>query len=374
MKKTAFFLIFLGLLFGFFDLVSADQEVELKFFYSRTCPHCAEERAFLEGEIAEKYPEIEIEKFSVSENIEFLKLLYKKYEVPREEQGLVPVLFIDNEYFLGFSEEIGNKIEKCIESKIKGEESCGPEEEDLDISLPLIGKINVSDYSLPALSAVLGFFDGFNVCSLGALVLILGLVLALRERKKMLLYGGIFIGTTALIYGLLIVVWHQIFTALASYLRSMEIIIGVLGVCGGVYFLREFIRFRKYGPTCQTQGTVSRINLKIKKILQEADSIIMVIGSLLVFAAAITIVEFPCSAAIPVFFAGILAEAQLPAALYLLYIAIFVLFYMLDEIIVFLIAFFTMTIKMASPKFVTWITLLEAMILLGLGLYYLFGI
>jgi len=45
---------------------------------------------------------------------------------------------------------------------------------------------------------------------------------------------------------------------------------------------------------------------------------------------------------------------------------------MLDEIIVFLIAFFTMKIWLASSKIVVWITLLEAIILLALGFYYLF--
>ncbi len=377
MRKIAFSLFLLGLIFTSFSFVSADQrDVGIKFFYSKTCPHCAQERIFLENEIADEYPQIEIEKLLVSENINLLKSFYQEYEVPKSEQGMVPILFIEEEYFLGFSEEMGEDIKEYIESKIKGEEPYAPKEKDSRASLPFLGKVDASKYSLPALSVILGFFDGFNVCSLGALVLILGLVLALREKKKILLYGGIFIGTTALVYGLLIVLWHQVFTALASYLRSMEIIIGVLGICGGFYFLKEFIRFRKYGPTCQTQGqgVVSKITLKIKKTLQESDNIIVILGSLLIFAAAITIVEFPCSAAIPVFFAGILAEAQLPATLYLLYIAIFVLFYMLDEIIVFLIAFFTMTIKMASPKFVTWITLLEAMILFGLGFYYLFGV
>jgi len=49
------------------------------------------------------------------------------------------------------------------------------------------------------------------------------------------------------------------------------------------------------------------------------------------------------------------------------------LFYMFDEIIIFLIAFFTMTVKLTSAKFVTWITLIESIVLFLLGFYYLFG-
>ncbi len=373
-KKTLFFVLILILFLSFFSLVSAQGKIELNFFYSKTCPHCAKEKTFLENEIVSKYSQVELNKLLISENVDFLKDFYKEYDVPEAKYGLVPILFIDGNYFLGFNEEIGEEIEECILSKIEGEkEPCPSSEKEDIVSIPFLGKIDASKYSLPALSVVLGFFDGFNVCSLGALVLILGLVLALRERRKIFIYGGVFIGTTALIYGLLIVVWHQIFSFLASYLRGMEILIGVLGICGGAYFLREFIRFRKYGPTCQNQGNISKFTLKIKKTLQESESIILIIGSLLSFAAIITIVEFPCSAAIPVFFASVLAEAQLPVSLYLLYIAIFVLFYMIDEIIVFLIAFFTMSIRIASPKFTTWITLLESVILFILGFYYLFG-
>ena len=46
---------------------------------------------------------------------------------------------------------------------------------------------------------------------------------------------------------------------------------------------------------------------------------------------------------------------------------------MLDEIIIFLIALFTMNIKFASSKIMTWLALIEAIVLFGLGFYYIFG-
>jgi len=46
----------------------------------------------------------------------------------------------------------------------------------------------------------------------------------------------------------------------------------------------------------------------------------------------------------------------------------------LDEIIVFLIALFTMKIRLASNKFVIWLSLIEAIVLSAFGLYYLSGI
>jgi len=156
----------------------------------------------------------------------------------------------------------------------------------------------------------------------------------------------------------------------------MEIIIGLLGICGGLYFFREFIRFKKRGPTCNISAgskITDKFFPKIQNFLESSKSPLLIIGCVFSFAAIITIVEFPCSTAVPVVFAGILAKAHLSLFGYLFYIAVFTAFYMIDEIIVFFLALFTMNIKIASPSFTVWLTLLEAAILLLLGIYYLFG-
>lgn len=398
MKKIVFAIFVLGLLFAIFNPVSARladgqaKEIEVDFFYSPACSHCAQQWKFLK-ELKEKYPEIKIKRLSIyqKDNVELLKEVYKEYNIPSEYYGMVPLTLIDTKYFVGFNKEIGENIENCI-LELMGE-SClaececekhrEPSEGEFTlvslegkIKLPLIGEINIKKYSLPVLAVILGGLDGFNVCSLGALVLILGLVLAPKSRKKVLVFGGIFILTTAIVYGLLIVLWYQIFSLLVPYLRLMQILIGLLGIGGGTYFLREFIKFKKQGPTCEI-GTgkqmISRFSSKFQKQLQESRNILLLLGIVLLFAAVITIVEFPCSAAVPVVFAGILSQAHLAGFFYLLYISLFLLFYMLDEIIVFLLAFLTMKVWLASGRTLTWITLAEAVILFGLGFYYLFG-
>ena len=391
MRKGILF-ISIFVLLASFNFVFAQDKVKIIFFYGETCPHCAAEKSFLD-ELTKEYPEIKINSFAVSKNVELLMQLYQDYDVPQEIYGLVPITFIENKYFLGFSQEIGQRIKDCvleiIEDSTNGE-PCDSEEpteeppEDVStpfdwkkpISLPFIGEIDPAKYSLPALAVILGFFDGFNVCSLGALVLILGLVLSLRSRMKILFFGGIFILTTAIIYGFLIVLWYKLFEFLSSYSRAMQILIGLLGLGGGIYFLWQFIKFRKQGPVCETAtagGIVSRFSSKIQEAFKKPGNFLGVVGALLLFAGIITIVEFPCSAFVPVSFAGILAEADLPTFLYGSYVALFVLFYMLDEILVFLIATWKMTIWLASPKFVTWITLIESIFLFLLGAYYLVG-
>lgn len=113
---------------------------------------------------------------------------------------------------------------------------------------------------------------------------------------------------------------------------------------------------------------------QFRSLIQNKARTLTIFFAVLLFAIVITVVEFPCSAAVPVAFAGMLTKAQLPGWLYVFYIALYVVLYMLDELLVFFIAFFTMKLWLTSPKFVTWITLAESLILFGLGAYYLLGL
>lgn len=377
MRRWVLTILIFILILANFSFVFSAEKLQIHFFYSTICPRCAVEQKFLE-EIEQKYPEVEINRYLTGDpkNQDLLRELSRQHNAERYI-GLVPLTFVGEDFFLGFdnAEGIGKKIENSIQGQI-GQIEKPPTEPEKKVTLPLIGELDTSKYSLPLLTIVMGALDGLNICSLGALVLILGLVLALRSRTKILILGSIFVLTTALVYGLLIVLWYELFSFLSPYLKAMEILIGTLGIGGGIYFLRQFIKFRKQGPVCEaeTGGIVSRFSYQIKEAFKKPGNILGIIGAVFLFAGVITIVEFPCSAAVPVVFAGLLAKAKLSTFSYLFYIALFVLFYMLDEILIFLVAVFKMTVWLASPKFVTWVTLIEAIFLFLLGVYYLVGL
>lgn len=355
----------------------SQKNFEINFFYSATCPHCLAEQKFLD-KIEAEYSEVKVSRylFDDSRNQKLLRDLSKEHGAERY-LGLVPLTFAGEDFFVGFDnpEGIGREIEASIQRQTAEAKTSLKPEQKRKIKIPFIGERDLSQYSLPVQAIVLGFFDGFNICSLGALVLILGLVLALRSRKKILIFGGIYILTTAIVYGLLIVLWYKLFSLLASYLRLLEILIGLLGIGAGVYFLKQFLKFRKQGPFCEMslgKRIMSIFSRRMQPSFDGSGNIIFLALSVLAFAVIITLVEFPCSAALPVFFAGTLAKANLSTLAYLTYIMVFLFFYLLDEIIVFLLAIFKLKIWLESGKFATWIALVEAIVLFGLGGYYLF--
>lgn len=376
-KLLSFLFIFTACLI-FCSQVLSSSLTQINFFYSSTCPHCAKAKEFL-TDLKKNNSQLVLNQYEVSQNNQQLIEFYKKYKVPTQSQGLVPVIFIDKQYFIGFSEEIAQQIKQCIigingQPETTNQKECSSEK---NITLPIVGKLNPSKFALPVIAIILGIMDGFNVCSLGALLIILALVLALKSRFKTLVFGGAFIITTAFVYGILIFFWYQLFNLITPYLRKMELLIGIFTIGGGIYFFKEFVKFKKQGPTCNigpAQKIEGGFSKKFQSLLENKAKTLTIIISILLFALVITIVEFPCSAAVPVAFAGILTKAQLPGWLYLIYIILYVAFYMFDELLVFLIAFFSMKLWFASPKFIIWITLAESLIMFSLGTYYLFGL
>lgn len=364
--KRIFLVIFLTFLFLTPSLsLAKSSDTTIHFFTSPTCPHCLAAKNFFNELAADERVSFELQEYDISRNVWRAQEFYKDYKVPNAQQGLVPAIFIDDEYYIGFNENTKQDIIAYLLEQETERSSL--------TKIPLLGEVNLKNLSLPVLAITLGVVDGFNVCSLGALIIILGLVMVLGSRRRIILLGGAFILTTAIIYGLMIFVWHQFFSLIAPYIRSLEMLIGLLAIAGGIYLLREFYKAYKSGPVCSTNNLMSRLTPKIEKIFKNKTNWAVLLGAVIIFATVVTVVEFPCSAFLPVLFTGILVESGISFNASIGYIGLYMVFYLLDEIIIFLIAVATMRIKIVSPKFIIFFNLLAALIFLFLGAYYLLG-
>lgn len=378
---------------------------EIHFFYSETCPHCADQKEFHEY-LLEKYPDLVINSYNIAkpETNEILKDFTERYDAEKYF-GLVPLTFIGESYIVGFNtpETTGSSIELVLIKDDPGlmaeAEFCDEENGELCIVDPgeadPFGEDNVVDsenytiinqasrlsdfgldaenFSLPVLSVILGFLDGFNVCSLGALMLILSLVLTFKSRKKVLLFGGIFILITGITYAGLIFIWFFLFGILSSLANFLEVLIGILGLIGGFLFLRQYFRYKKYGPTCEISSspTITKITRKIQNIFSQQRSTWVIATAIALFAFVVTVIEFPCSAVIPVAFAAILTDFGVGLGLKALYIGIFMFFYLLDEIIIFLIGVYTLRIWTGGQNMTTKLVLVQAILFLVIGAFYI---
>ena len=371
-KKILNILIF-SLIFFCLNFALAQEKVEIHFFYSALCPHCADEKEFLE-QLEKKYPEIEIKKYEIiynSENQKILKDFYEKYQVSKRDQGRVPVTFTPTKYFIGFNEQIGKEIESCIRECLIGEKPL-PQK----IKIPLFGEVDISKMSLPVLTITLGAMDGLNPCAMWVLLFLISLLINTHSRKRMWLIGGTFILASGIVYYLILSAWLNLFFAI-SYVNLTRILIGIFALIVGIWQIKNFITYKP--AVCKITEGKSFLQHRIKISLKNrAEKLALspftfgVLVGIIILAFGINLVEFFCSAGLPVTFTRILALNSLSNLNYYLYLLLYTFIFMLDDLIVFLIALITLSRFSLTEKYNYWATLFGGLLMFALGIILIF--
>ncbi len=354
----------------------ANQQSALIYFYTPTCPFCIQQGRFLDSLQAD-FPDLEIIRLNVTERTAIAALDEVLLDHPDAHafRGSVPLTFFGEQFFSGFSPAIGDRMRQAVVQQHAGtNDEVSVADIPTTVLVPLWGEVSLDSLSAPALAMTLGIVDGFNVCSVGALILILSLVLQLRERRLVLLYGSLFLFITAAVYFALIVLWHQLFSIIAPLITFFEVVVGLIAISGGIFFFREFLRFRRFGVTCDSGSgrLIANATSRVQAAFTSKRHGHIAIATI-TFAAIVVLVEFPCSAAIPLTLAGALSTMELSTTAVYGSFAIFMLFYLLDELIIFLIAVFSMRLWFSSSRFVVYSTLLGAVVLFSFGLFYLYN-
>lgn len=373
--KNSFWILFLIIFFGSIagtDFALAQQnEIEINFFYSAICPHCKTEKEFL-SELKNKYPEIEIKEYEVisnPQNQEILKSFYEKYQVPKREQGYVPVTFTPTEYFVGFSEQIGKEIEGCMRECLIGEKPASQK-----IKIPFFGEIDISEMSLPVITLVFGVLDGFNPCAMWILLFLIALLINARSRKRIWLIGGTFILASGIVYFLILSAWLNLFLVI-SYVNLTRILIGVFALGIGAWQIKNFITY--HPGVCKVFGLSSKIEHRLK-LRERAEKIVNspltfgILAGIIILAFGVNLVEFFCSAGFPAIYTRILALNSLNPLSYYLYLLLYTFVFMLDDLIIFSIAVITLSKMGFTEKYNYWTTLIGGLLIFILGILLIF--
>ena len=360
------------------------EKLPVYFFWGNGCPHCHAESIFLE-KIKKDYPNIEIKSYEVYNNKENYKLLESMLEQSGDRVTGVPVTIIGERIIVGFGNEqiSGAKIKQALDIyllknnfKINSKDTITENEigKDSSIKYPFLGKINLNALSLPVLTIILGTLDGFNPCSMWALVVLITLLLGTGSKKKLWLIGGTFIITSAISYFLFLTAWFNAFKFL-GYIPIIKTSIGILAIGVGIYFLRHYIKKRKEQTlTCEVTNvkTQNKIVNRLQNVIQK-DSMLMAIVGVIAIAFSVNLIELVCSAGIPAIYTEIISQNNLTLSTHYLYLLAYDFFYMLDDMVVLIIAAFTWKLLQNTGKYTKYSHLFGGILLLILGTIMLFN-
>jgi hypothetical protein len=339
-------LIIFGIVIGFTSqgTSSTGEGFEVHFFYLPGCSHCEEQEPFNE-KLANTYPSIQIINHDTTTPQEYALLHEKLEELGIEDEPDFPITIFGNQVFGGWESEetTGRAIEEALQQCLQG--NCPPptgEEPGYKIVLPFIGEIVLADYSLPALAVILGFVDGFNPCAMWVLVYLISIIATLRDRKRIWLIVGSFVLASGVLYFLFMTAWLNVFL-LVGYVKPVTTVIGLVALGGGILQIREVIE-TKGAVVCKVTDEESRKKTmtRIQKIVSSPITLGTIAG-IVVLAFAVNSIEFVCSAAIPAIFTQVLSLASLTTFQYYGYILLYVLVFMLDDLVIFGTAAFALT-------------------------------
>lgn len=399
MKRSLKILFLVICLFSFCNVVNAVSEknlVNIYLFHSYTCKHCKEEIKLLD-ELEKEYDNIKVYKYEVNENGNG-ELLKNISEIMGSKVTGTPYTIIGNKVFSGYDyENSKGRFKGAIEyySKYGYEDKVGEyissiplpsyEVKDTDpdvdeyisnyisykVKLPLIGEVKLKNLTLPLITVVIGLADGFNPCAMWVLLFLISMLIGMKDKKRMWILGSTFLLISALIYLIFMMSWLNLANLLISVVW-VRVIIAIVSLVGGIINLRGYIKHRKVsGCDVVDDKKRNKIITRIKKFTTEKNFWLAILG-VIVLAISVNVVELACSAGLPVMFIEILSLNNLTAIEEIIYIVLYMLFFLLDDFVVFVIAMTTLSLTGVSSKYGNLSKLIGGILMLLIGLLLMF--
>lgn len=357
-------------------------------FYGRECPHCEELMKYLDELLAkDKYKSVKLETYEVWHNKENDKKRIEVEKILGEEAAGVPYMIIGTNVIQGFASSMKSEIRDIIDYYIDGnyydpagdylhntntknlEKLHYEKENEEEYDVPILGKINAKNASLLLVSIIIGAVDGFNPCAMWILLFLLSLLISTKDRRKMWILGLTFILTSGVVYLLFMLSWLNV----AKYTSSIifvRYLIGIFALVFGSINLYRFIKGLKQKDVgCDVTDAAKKRKImdKIRKILSENKLLFAIIGIMLL-AISVNLIELLCSLGLPVMFTEILGLNDLSHFEYGIYMLVYILFFLVDDLVIFIIAMKTLKLKGISNKYMKYSHLIGGLIMLVTGL------
>lgn len=240
------------------------------------------------------------------------------------------------------------------------------------IDLPFIGKKVISGFLIPIVAIILGLVDGFNPCAMWILLFIINMLFNMKNKKRMWILGVTFLFTSALVYFLAMLGLKGVLSFLA--VGFIQKIIAVVALIGGVINLNSFrkdIAKKDDGCTVVDARKRKKLLAKIRQFTSEKSFILALIG-VITLALSVNIIELACSAGFPTIFISILEFNNVSFATSIIYMLIYIIFYLLDDLIIFVIAMITLEVTGISTKYNKYSHLIGGILMIIMGILLIF--
>lgn len=347
---------------GSAPLSPSTTRIELVIFYGEGCPYCARERAFL-ADLQDRQPLLEVVAYEVWNDQQNLRL----FEATAAEHGIdarsVPTTFLGDAVWVGFDSGVQQQIEAAVAALVAGQTPAVEERTSVDV--PFMGAVDVGDSSLVVATIVIGFVDGINPCSLWVLSMLLALVLHSGSRSRIAVVGLVFLTVTSALYGLYMV---GAYSALdyAGEVTWIRVAVAVIAGTFGVLHLKEYFTHQGISLTIADHHKPG-IYRKMRGLARPERSLPAVLGGTVALAVGVSLAETPCTAGLPLLWTNLLSARSVSTAGAVVLFALYLLVFLLDELIIFGVAVVTMRATKLQERHGQLLQLTSGMLMVALA-------
>lgn len=355
----------------------AAPQVVIELFSRHGCPRCEEAQQFL-AELKTRLSGVAVVVHDVGADAGARRRL-EALATEKDARAIgVPAFLIRGTLIVGWRDAgtTGRALEAAVSGGQPGE-APGPtcaapttaceQEADADtVTLPLVGRLNARRMGLPLFTVVLGMIDGTNPCAMWVLLYLLAILVNLRSRVKMLAIAGTFVLVSGLAYFAFMAAWLNVFQLL-GFSRAIQAVLGVVAVGFGALNLKDAVALGR-GPSLSIpQRAKPGIYARIRAILA-AEHLGPAVAGAAVLAVLVNLVELLCTAGLPAVYTHLLATRQLPGWQRYLYLGLYNVAYMLDDMVMLAIAIVTLSRRKLQERGGRILKVVSGGVMLALGM------
>ena len=374
MKLRKILLSFVFILISFFissDYIKA-KEVNIYVFHGETCPHCNEAIEYLES-IKDKY-DLNIIKYEVWYNEENKEIMMDIADYLDFNVRGVPFVIIDNTPITGYSSKVTDETYKyhiklaskksfvdkvgiklgVVDEVLPKDENNFSEESKIDFLM--FKNIDLKEISPFISSLLLGLKDGFNVCSLCILFILVFAIMSLKDKRKACILGSIYIVLFGIVY-LGFVLSSLDFTKLINLTTALKVIIS--------FSLVLICAVKLFAFTYYLVNEKDEKTNKIKVYLKNKSFVFMIMGTIILSIFSV-LIGFTCDAGLYQVFISLIKD--LNGISYIICILIYIISFILFSLIVYIVLLVIITRLWKIKSYDKYSKLISGLILFIIGI------
>lgn len=274
----------------------AQEGLVVLFFWGTGCPHCEQAKPFV-ARLPEEIPGVRVESIEVRSDPEGRRRFIGVMQRLGAKAVGVPSFVIGKEWIVGYD---GATTEARVIDLARGKR---PKAERF-IDVPMIGRVDPSSISLPTFTLLIGLVDGINPCAMWVLLVLLSILVHVKSRKRLALFGGTFVVASGVVYFVFMTAWAGLFS-LIGLSRTITLALGVVVLGLGLVNLKELVWFKKGLSLTIPDKMKPGLYRRMRRIASAASLPAAFVG-IAVLAFLVNLVELGCTLGLPAVYTRIL--------------------------------------------------------------------